>query len=127
MFTQKKQERFAKLLGLTPQEFETYIHRYRGHLNTVLQNKSLSFNQVMHGFVFFEDIIKNRENKDPETVIKFGSIRSMEIKKYGVEVLELNLQGYGAKRICDAMKIGHNVDISKSTMDRFLRLNQKEL
>lgn len=125
MFTQQKKNLFAKLLGLTLNELEEFIHRYRGHLNSRLEKESLSFNQVMYGLIYFEDIKNKQSAKGSVEHIKYGSIRSEEIRKYGAEILDLNKDGYGAKRLCNAMKSLHNIAISKSTMDRFLRLNQE--
>lgn len=123
MFSQQKKMTFAKVLGLTLEELDDFIHRYRGYLNSKLNNESLSYNIVLAGFIYLVDT-KKVFRKEPESKIIFGSIKSELVKKYAVEIIELRKDGYGAKRICNAIKERHNADISKSMMDRFLKYNK---
>ncbi len=125
MFSQQQKTEYAKQLGVTLDELDTFIKRYRGYLNSKLLNDSLSFNIVLAGFKYLGDV-KKEVRPESKPVIDFGTIRSEAIKRYGVEILELRDEGYGAKRICDAMNSRHNAKISKSSMDRFLNLNKRD-
>ena len=107
MFSNLKKESYAKIFNFTQFQLEESVHRLRGYLNSMLTNESLSFDQVLNGYFIFEKIMKERD-RVPKPVVNVGSIKVEEVKKYGIEILNLKKDGYGAQRIIKAMKINHN-------------------
>ncbi|MBN2896151.1 MAG: hypothetical protein JXK05_09720 [Campylobacterales bacterium] len=126
MFNKKQKEECALALGLSLEELDAFARRYRGHLNKHLKHESLSINIILLGFSLLKKV-KEASEQPPKPQINFGTLSNEALKKYGVEILELSREGYGATRLCKAMRERHNAVISKSTMERFLRLNKEEV
>jgi hypothetical protein len=124
MFSNQKKESYAKMLGLTLFQLDESVYRLRGYLNSILKNETLSYNQVLTGYFCLEAVIKDSKRAQ-KSVINHGTIRNENIKKYGAEILNLKKDGYGAQRIMKVMKVNHNVKISKSTLERFIKLNRE--
>jgi hypothetical protein len=121
MFNKKEKVAYAKAVNMTPDQFDEFIKRLRGYINKYLEFESISTNILISGFQFAVDVQKN--SKKEKVKINFASIQSVEIKKYGKEILDLRLEGMGATRICKTIKSLHNANISISTMNRYLKLN----
>ena len=125
MFNKKEKVAYAKAINMTPSQFNEFIRRLRGHINKYLDYESISTNMLIAGFQFAVDVQENSKQEKEKVKIDFGSIQSVEVKKYGTEILDLRSEGMGATRICKTIKSLHNAHISISTMNRFLKLNEE--
>lgn len=126
MFSGNKKTSIAKSLEMSEEEFDHFIKRYRGYLNAHIKDGSVSSNVVLNGLWLIEEIKKQSRIKriEKRESVNFGSMRNEYIRKYGLEILELKDNGYGAQRISKQLKINHNVTVSKATIERFIKLNE---
>lgn len=126
MFSGNKKMAIAKSLGLSIEELDSFAKRYRGHLNTHINHGAVSTNVVLDGLWLIEDVRKRSlvEKLEKRKSINFGSMKNEYLRKYGLEILELKDSGYGAMRISNHLKVHHNADVSKATIERFIKLNE---
>ena len=116
MFTDTKKAKYARLIGLTPKEFEEFTLRLIHHLN---KNQLPTQNRLIQGFFILEEIKKREVKKE----FNFAGIKNLYIKKYAKEILDLHQEGLGSLRISNNLKANHHVTVSRSTIQKFLKQN----
>ena len=126
MFSGNQKQSIASSLEMSIEELEAFVIRYRGYLNVHIQDGTISKNNVLNGLwlikaVKEEALTKRLEKRES---INFGSMRNEYLRKYGLKILELKDDGYGAMRISNYLKINHNVTVSKTTIERFIKINE---
>jgi len=108
--------RASKVLDFTEKEIEEYAKRVVGHLNKCGAN-GVTKNQIIQS-VF---IIKDIKEKQLQEKAKELHIKNQVIRKYQKEIKELSLLGLGTQRISNELKSRYKVNISSSSIYRFLK------
>lgn len=127
MFSENKKRSIAKSMDMSIEELDSFVKRYRGYLSAKVENVTISKNVILNGLWLVAAVKKDSliERQQKREAINFGSMRNEYIRKYGVKILELrDDENYGAQRISKYLKVTHNVNISKATIERFLKLNE---
>lgn len=112
--------RAAKVLDFSIDEIEEYAKRVKGHLEICMLNNDESFltkNQLIQSIF----IIKNIRDKQIAREAKELQIRNPIIRKYQKEIKKLNHLGLGSSRISKEIRVKYNVNVSASTIHRYLR------
>lgn len=111
-------QRAGKVLGFSIEEVEEYAKRVKGHLNKcTLEHDQLTINMIIQSVFIIKDIQeKQLENKATEL-----KLLNPIIRKYQKEIKELNHLGLGSNRISKELKLKYKVNISPSTIYRYLR------
>jgi len=115
MFTDTKKAKYARLIGLSIEEFQEFTLRLIHHLN---KGNLPTQNRLIQGFFILENIMEKRAEKVKE--FDYKGIRNIYIKKYAVEILNLSQEGLGSQRISNHLKINHSVSVSRSTIQKFI-------
>ena len=121
MFSENKRKRYMRLLDLEEDELTLFLKRYNYYLKS---KKEISPNIILNGFFILDDI---RIKKDKEKALraKYKS-RNGLIIRYRDEILELYQQGLGFTRISKQLKINHKIEVSRSSLYRFIKKNNIE-
>jgi len=119
MFSEIKIKTYANLLGLTPNELDDFMKRYRAYL---VGQKEITKNVLINGLFILEKIhtVKWLDEADK---IKYRT-KNLTIIKYSEEIVELYKNGMGTAKIVNHLKLNHRVTISKSALDRFITANR---
>jgi len=118
MFTEQKLMTYANLLGLTVEELNSFIKRYKNYL---LSKNEITKNVLVNGLFILEEIITDKWAEEANK-IKYRT-KNLIIKKYMEEIIELYKQGIGTIKISNHILLNHKVKISKSSLDRFISSN----
>jgi len=113
---------YKKLLNLNDEEYEEYLKR-----SAVFLKKKSFINKAIfesHLFILSDIMTKRDKRKSQEKKYK---TKNMYVLKYLDEIVMMREeQSMGYQTISKALKINHRVDVSKSTIERFCRLNNIE-
>ena len=121
MFSDNKRKRYMRLLDLKEEELALFLKRYNYYLRS---KKEISPNIILNGFFILDDIRTTRE-KQKALRAKYRS-RNKYIIKYRDEILELYQNGFGFTRISKQLEVNHKVKVSKSSLYRFIKVNNIE-
>lgn len=111
-------ERACKVLNFSIEELEEYAKRVKGHLNKCMSdNNPLTVNQIIQSIFIMKDIQDKQIAKESKEL----QIQNPIIRKYQHDIKLLNHSGLGANRISRELRIKHNVNVSASTIYRYLR------
>ena len=116
MFTDTKKAKYARLIGLSTEEFSEFTLRLIHHLN---KNNLPTQNRLIQGFFILENIVEKRAGNRRE--FNYQGIRNIYIKKYANEILNLSKEGLGSQRISKHLKINHSVSVSRSTIQKVIK------
>lgn len=110
--------RASKVLNFSIEEVEEYAKRVKGHLNKCMSdNNPLTVNQIIQSIFIIKDI----QDKQIAQEAKELQIQNPVIRKHQHEIKLLNHAGLGANRISRELRVKFNVQISASTIYRYLR------
>lgn len=116
MFNQTKLKQYAKIINLPLEEAQIVLHNQSKYLR-------LSPEFLLKSFIVVSEAQKESGAKKA-TLLKYTS-KNILIVKYKDEIVDLYLvQKYGYLKISNTMKINHNVKISKSAIENFIKSNQ---
>lgn len=118
MFTNTKLKTYADLLGLTVEEIEQFMKRYK---NYILSKEELTKNVLINGLFILEEIHTDKWIEEANK-IKYRT-KNLLILKYMDEIVELYKNGMGTLKIANHIQLNHRAKISKSALDRFIQLN----
>ena len=111
-------QRASKILNFSVGEVEEYAKRVKGHLNKCISdNNTLTVNQIIQSIFIIKDI----QDKQIAQEAKELQIQNPIIRKYQYDIKILNHAGLGANRISRELRVKFNVQISASTIYRYLR------
>jgi len=119
MFNNNRIETYAKLIGLTVEELDIFMKRYKGYL---LKQKELTKNILINGLFILEDIHADKWIEEANKV-KYKT-KNLLVIKYEEEIVNLYKNGMGSIRIAKYLKLNHKVTLSKSAIDRFIAANK---
>jgi hypothetical protein len=119
MFSEIKIKTYSSLLGLTPNELDDFMRRYKSYL---LSQKEITKNVLINGLFILEKI-HTLKWLDEADKIKYRT-KNLTIIKYSEEIVELYKNGMGTAKIVNHLKLNHRVTISKSALDRFITANR---
>ncbi len=118
MFTEYKLEGYAKLLGLTVEELNHFMKRYKNYL---LSKEEITKNVLINGLFILEEIIYEKWVEEANQ-IKYQT-KNLIVLKYMDEITELYNQGMGTVKISNHIYLNHKIRLSKSALDRFISSN----
>jgi len=119
MFSQNKKIRYQRLLQLDSEELNEFIKRYTNYLRS---KSEITSNIVLNGLFVLDDIIIQKHKKEA-LIIKYIS-KNNYIIKYSEEIINLYKKGFGYVKISSLLKVNHNVSVSKSSIERFIKANK---
>lgn len=114
-------QRLAVLLGLSVPGTREFLKRASGFL---AKRKNFSQKNLIDSFFILEEI-RGKEAEDlARTQKRQYSSKNIYIIKYQEEISDMyEAQGFGYLKISKQLKLYHNVDVSKSTIERFIKDN----
>jgi len=118
MFSEQKLNSYGKLLGLTVEELNHFMKRYKNYL---LSKEDITKNILINGLFILEEIITDKWLEEANK-IKYQT-KNLIILKYMNEITELYVQGMGTVKISNHIFLNHKVRLSKSALDRFISSN----
>lgn len=118
MFTEQKLNSYGKLLGLTVEELNHFMKRYKNYL---LSKEDITKNILINGLFILEEIITDKWLEEANK-IKYQT-KNLIILKYMDEITVLYEQGMGTVKISNNIFLNHKVRLSKSALDRFISSN----
>ena len=118
MFSEQKLNNYAKLLGLTVEELNHFMKRYKNYL---LSKDDITKNVLINGLFILEEIITDKWLEEANK-IKYQT-KNLVILKYMDEITELYEQGMGTVKISNHIFLNHKIRLSKSALDRFISSN----
>jgi IS30 family transposase len=108
--------RAGKILGLNTDEVQELARRMAGHLKKCGVH-NVTKNQVIQALFIIKDI----QDKQREERAKELHIKNPLLRKYQKEIKELSELGLGAQRISKELKTKYKINLSSSTIYRFLK------
>jgi len=119
MFKENGSERqLAEVLHIKVENLEEFLKRMAGFLHS---RKVISKRNLADSFFILEEIQKKEKEEEARQLRTV--ITNPIVLKYKTKIEELYKAGYGYVRISKILKIDHNVSISKSTIERFIKNN----
>ena len=118
MFTEQKLITYSNLLGLTVEELNQFMKRYKNYL---LSKEDITKNVLINGLFILEEITTDKWAEEANK-IKYRT-KNLIILKYINEITELYEKGMGTIKISNHIYLNHKVKLSKSTLDRFISSN----
>jgi len=116
-------QRASKVLNFSVIEVEEYAKRVKGHLNKCMfENDTLTVNQIIQS-VF---IIKDIQDKQIAREAKELQVQNPIIRKYQHDIKIMSHNGLGSNRISRELRIKHQVNVSASTIYRYLKSEDNE-
>jgi len=110
------EKKLAQSLNIQVENVNEFLKRMSGFLNG---RKVISKRNIADALFILQDIQKKESDIASKRISAI--IRNPLTLKYNTKMMELYQAGYGYVRISKALKIDHNVDISKSTVARFIK------
>lgn len=110
------EKKLVKALNIKVENLDEFLKRMSGFLNG---RKVISKRNIADALFILQDIQKRESDIEKAKIIAI--IRNPLTLKYNTKIIELYKAGYGYVRISKALKIDHNVDMSKSTVARFIK------
>ncbi len=118
MFSENRLKTYADLLGLTVDELNDFMKRYKKYLQS---KEKITRNVLINGLFILEELHADKWAIEANKV-KFKT-KNLIIIKYMDEIVNLYEQGLGSTRIINHLKLNHRVNLSKSALDRFISHN----
>ena len=118
MFTNKRRAAIARKFGLTDKE----LLRAAGRISGYLVKHGCEPPVVADALRFLVATIDEAQGQRERAEFAHH-FRSPSHRKWEIEVVRMYHQGYGAKRISDAIAAKKGPRIPKSTVERFLKKN----
>lgn len=119
MFAETKLKSYSKLLGLSVDELDNFMKRYKSYL---LSKNTITKNVLINGLFILEEM-HSYKWADEANKVKYKT-KNLIIIKYLDEILELYKSGMGTTKISNHLKLNHKVILSKSALDRFISINK---
>lgn len=111
--------RASKVLNLNVEEIEEYAKRVKGHLNKcLLNNECITTNMIIQSVFIIQDI----QNKKLEKQAKELQVKNPVLRKYQKDIKDLSALGMGSTRISKELKTKFKVNLSSSSIYRFLKM-----
>ena len=126
-FNKKIIEARAKELGLTKREIIEVGKRMANFIRKEAEKTGGEITPiiVLKSFFILNEVKNKRYNKKAkELALKEAKIKNKReiIEEYADKIIDLNiLRGWGSRKIAKYLKEKHNVDISHSTIYKFLK------
>ena len=118
MFTQKKKDYYARVLGFkNTADFELFTKRFFFYL----KKEPLTKNRIMSGFFILLNIQKHTLQN--QHLINYDGIKNPHVKKYAKEILDLRTKGNGGQSIVKHLFENHRVKVSRGTIEKFYKQN----
>ena len=111
--------RASKVLDLSVEDMEEYSRRVAGHLTKCGAN-GITKNQIIQSIFIIKDM-KDRQLKEKAKELH---IKNINIRKYYKDILELANLGLGCQRISNELREKYKINISNSSIYRFLKENK---
>ena len=118
MFTEQKLVTYANLLGLTVEELNQFMKRYK---NYILSKEEITKNVLINGLFILEEITTDKWAEEANK--KTYKSKNLIIHKYMDEITELYELGMGSIKISNHIFLNHRIRLSKSSIDRFISSN----
>ncbi|RLA77899.1 MAG: hypothetical protein DRG78_16380 [Epsilonproteobacteria bacterium] len=118
MFTEQKLITYSNLLGLTVEELNSFMKRYKNYL---LSKEEITKNVLINGLFILEEITTDKWAEEANK--KIYKSKNLIIHKYMDEIIELYEQGMGSIKISNHIYLMHRIRLSKSSIDRFISSN----
>jgi len=116
-------ERASKVLNFSIAEVEEYAKRLKGHLNKCMfENDTLTTNQIIQSIFIIKDI----QDKQIEREAKKLQVQNPIIRKYQHDIKLMSHNGLGSNRISKELRSKHHVNVSASTIYRYLKSENNE-
>jgi len=112
------EKKLAEALNINLDNLDEFLKRMSGFLNN---RKIISKRNIADSLFILQEMQKREQEEDIKKMRQV--IRNPLLMKYKTKIIELYKAGYGYVRISKTLKIDHNVDISKSTIERFIKRN----
>lgn len=109
-------DRAGKVLGFTADEVDELAKRIVGHLKKCGAD-NITKNQIIQALFIVKDI----QDKKIEQKAKELHIKNPLIRKYQIQIKELSKVGLGAQRISNELKLKYKINLSASSIYRFLK------
>jgi len=110
--------RASKVLNFSIEEIEEYAKRVKGHLNKcMIESDILTTNQIIASIFILKDIQDKKQTLESKKL----QVKNKIIRRFQHDIRLLNHNGYGASRISKELLVQHNVNVSASTIYRYLR------
>jgi len=121
----------AKEWGMTEQEVIEVGKRMAGFIKAEAEKskkKEIEPIVILKSFFIFEEVKNKRYNKKAKELALHKLKNKKEIiEKYADKIIDLNLlQNWGSRKIAKHLKEKYNVDISYSTIYKFLKEYKKQ-
>lgn len=117
MFLDHSKRKIAKILDFSKEEFEEAVRRING-----IGRKRNDGAMAVDILRIISEIIERR-NKDEAVTRK--SIKNPDVKRFWLEIVELRKFGKGGIAISKEIEKRHKVYISKTTIEKYLKLHGK--
>jgi len=107
------------VLNLSVEEIEEYAKRVKGHLNKcLLNNECITTNMIIQSIFIIQDI----QDKKLEQQAKELQVKNPVLRKYQKDIKDLSALGMGSTRISKELRTKFKVNLSSSTIYRFLKM-----
>jgi len=111
--------RASMVLNLSVEEIEEYAKRVKGHLNKcLLNNECITTNMIIQSIFIIQDI----QDKKLEQQAKELQVKNPVLRKYQKDIKDLSALGMGSTRISKELRTKFKVNLSSSTIYRFLKM-----
>ena len=115
--------RASKVLNFSVTEIEEYAKRVKGHLNKCIRdNDILTTNQIIQSIFIIKDI----QDKQIEKEAKELQVQNPIIRKYQHDIKLMSHNGLGSNKISKELRSKHQVNVSASTIYRYLKSENNE-
>jgi len=110
--------RASKVLNFSIEEVEEYAKRVKGHLNKCMwESDTLTVNQIIQSIFIIKDI----QDKQIQREAKELQVKNPILRRYQHDIKLMSHNGLGSNRIAKELRIKHSVNISASTVYRYLK------
>jgi len=120
MFNPKRLNGLAKFFGISDKEMVRAAARMAGHLRRI--DGEIDEFAVLSALIFLRSTIEEARKERERGGLAYH-LRSPSHQKWEMEIIRLYHQGYGAKRISDAIAQKKGPRIGKTTIERFISKN----
>lgn len=118
MFNNIKIKKIENIFNIKEEEAEELLKHQSNYLK-------INPTKLLNSFVVVERVI--REARKKEAIEQKYSTKNIYILKYKAEIVDLySKKGFGYLKISNSLKINHNVKVSKSAIENFLKFNNIE-
>jgi len=115
MFKSSKEE-VSNTLGISLEAMDEFLKRQKGFL---LKREKISAKNLMDSYAILSEIKKREEQEEAKKVTNVT--KNILILKYAKEITDLYQAGLGSVRISKSLKLNHNVNVSKASVERFIK------